>query len=106
LITMFGASNELPDEEELTALYDRFMFRFITGYIAEDFRFLKMLEGGTPASRTTITFEELKQLAAVSASVKIPGAILNEIAEVRRTLAREQIIVSDRRWKNSLDVLR
>src|SRR6266571_7817916 len=25
LVTMFGAANELPDEEELVALYDRFM---------------------------------------------------------------------------------
>ena len=106
LITMFGASNELPDEEELTALYDRFMFRFITSYIAEDFRFLKMLEGGTPATRTTLTFAELGELAAETAAVGVPGAILNGIAELRRTLAREQIIVSDRRWKNSLDVLR
>ena len=106
LITMFGASNELPDEEELTALYDRFMFRFITGYIIEDFRFLKMLEGGTPETRTTITFDELNEIAATAAAVKVPGAILNEIAELRRSLAREQIIVSDRRWKNSLDVLR
>ena len=24
LLTLFGASNELPEEEELTALYDRF----------------------------------------------------------------------------------
>jgi len=29
LITMFGASNELPDEEELSALFDRFMLRFM-----------------------------------------------------------------------------
>src|SRR5437870_10813608 len=44
LITMFGASNELPDEEELTALYDRFMLRFTVDYVVEEFRFLKMLE--------------------------------------------------------------
>jgi MoxR-like ATPase len=106
LITMFGASNELPDEEELTALYDRFMFRFITGYITEDFRFLKMLEGGAAETRTTLSFAELGELAGVARAVSIPGSILNEIAELRRTLARDQIVVSDRRWKNSLDVLR
>src|SRR5579885_2043929 len=103
---MFGASNELPDEEELTALYDRFMFRFITGYIAEDFRFLKMLEGVAPETRTMLTFAELNDLAAGASSVKVPGSVLNEIAELRRTLAREQIVVSDRRWKNALEVLR
>ena len=106
LITLFGASNELPDEEELSALYDRFMFRFMTSYIAEDFRFLKMLEGGTAEARTTLTFAELNELSEVARAVKVPGAILNEIAELRRTLGREQIVVSDRRWKNSLDVLR
>src|ERR1700688_947904 len=42
LITMFGASNELPDEDELTALYDRFMLRFTVDYVVEEFRFLKM----------------------------------------------------------------
>src|SRR5271168_2385175 len=52
LITLFGASNELPVEDELTALYDRFMLRFLTDYITEDFRFLKMLEGITPGART------------------------------------------------------
>jgi MoxR-like ATPase len=44
LLTLFGASNELPEEEELTALYDRFLVRFVVGYIVEDFRFLRMLE--------------------------------------------------------------
>ena len=106
LITMFGASNELPDEEELSALYDRFMFRFITGYITEDFHFLKMLDGAAAESRTTLSFAELNALAGAVATVKIPGAIFNEIAELRRSLGREQIVVSDRRWKNSLDVLR
>lgn len=106
LITMFGASNELPDEEELSALYDRFMFRFITAYITEDFHFLKMLDGAAAETRTTLSFNELNQLAETVATVKVPGAILNEIAELRRILAREHIVVSDRRWKNSLDVLR
>ena len=106
LITMLGASNELPDEEELSALYDRFLFRFITGYITEDFHFLKMLDGAAAETRTTLSFTELNALAGAVATVKVPGAILNEIAELRRILGREHIVVSDRRWKNSLDVLR
>ena len=61
LITMFGASNELPDEEELTALFDRFMLRFMVDYIGEDFRFLKMLEGVAAGERTMMTFAELER---------------------------------------------
>ncbi len=106
LITMFGASNELPDEEELTALFDRFMLRFMVDYIGEDFRFLKMLEGVEAGARTTLTFDDLAELRASAQAVAIPGGILRSIAELRRVLAAQQIIVSDRRWRNSLGILR
>ena len=106
LLTMFGASNELPDEDELLALYDRFMLRYVADYIVEDFRFLKMLEGAPAQGRTTLEFRELEQLSGAARAVTVPGGITRAIAELRRELAREQIIVSDRRWKNSLDVLR
>jgi MoxR-like ATPase len=106
LITMFGASNELPDEEELTALYDRFLLRFMVDYIGEDFRFLKMLEGTTAGGRTLLTFEELGELRARAAAIAVPGGILRAIAELRRALAAQQIIASDRRWRGSLAIMR
>ncbi len=106
LITMFGASNELPDEDELTALYDRFMLRFMVDYISEEFRFLKMLEGSKPEARTVMTFTELDAARADTANVSIASGIIRSIADLRRELAAQQIVVSDRRWKNSLDVLR
>src|SRR6202021_4321940 len=55
---------------------------------------------------TTLQFAELDELRAAAAAVKVPGAILEAIAQIRRELAREQIVVSDRRWKNSLGILR
>src|SRR5689334_17566079 len=62
LLTLFGASNELPEEEELTALYDRFLVRFVVNYIAEDFRFLRMLESQKTPERTCLSLTELTQL--------------------------------------------
>ncbi len=106
LITLFGASNELPDEEELTALYDRFMLRFVADYIGEEFRFLKMLEAGRPASRTRLRFAELEELRHAVAEVPVPIAVLRSIADIRRELGRQQIIASDRRYRMSLDLLR
>src|SRR6201997_2930738 len=106
LITLFGASNELPDEEELTALFDRFMLRFMVDYLSEDFRFLKMLEGIAPSTRTVLSFAELEELRAYADNVKLGGGILRSIAELRRNLAGQQIIASDRRWHNSLAILR
>ena len=106
LITMFGASNELPDEEELTALFDRFMLRFMVDYIGEDFRFLKMLEGIRAPERTMLNFAELDELRHRATAVRMPGGVLRAIAELRRSLAAQQIIASDRRWRNSLGILR
>ena len=106
LITMFGASNELPDEEELTALFDRFMLRFTVDYISEDFRFLKMLEGTPATTRTILNFAELDELRVATRAITLPGGILNAIAGLRRDLAGQQIIVSDRRWRNALAILR
>src|SRR5262249_32393101 len=100
------ASNELPDEEELTALYDRFMLRFTVDYIVEEFRFLKMLDGAHSGERTTLSFAALDELRAQTRAVQVPGGVLAAIAELRRELGRQQIIVSDRRWHNALDVLR
>jgi MoxR-like ATPase len=106
LITLFGASNELPDEDELSALFDRFMLRFVTDYITEDFRFLKMLEGVAPTATTTLTFAELNELREQASAIAVPPAILRAIAELRRALAAQQIIASDRRWRNALGILR
>jgi MoxR-like ATPase len=106
LVSLFGASNELPDEDELTALYDRFMLRFTVDYLTEEFRFLKMLEGVSQSERTTLNFTELAELSAAGRSIPVPGSVLRSISELRRALLAAQVVVSDRRWRNSLAILR
>ena len=108
LITLFGASNELPSEEdELEALYDRFLLRYVVDYIKEDFRFLKMLnsEDGE-ASGLTITFSELETCREEAGKVAVPSNILKLISRMRRELARKGIVPSDRRYKHSVSLLR
>ncbi|RME56807.1 MAG: AAA family ATPase, partial [Deltaproteobacteria bacterium] len=61
LLTLFGASNELPEEDELTALYDRFLLRYQVSYLRETFNFLKMLTlPEVPPKRTTLSRRELE----------------------------------------------
>jgi len=106
LLTLFGASNELPEEEELTALYDRFLVRFVVGYIAEDFRFLRMLESQKAAERTTLTLAELTELQHQAAAVAVPSHVFRGIADIRRELNKKNILASDRRYHQSLALLR
>ncbi|HEX2226350.1 MAG TPA: AAA family ATPase [Candidatus Binatia bacterium] len=105
LLTLFGASNELPEEEELTALYDRFLVRFVVNYIAEDFRFLRMLESSPQKERTCLTFSELTELQAQAREVTIPAHAYRSIADIRRALNGKNIQASDRRYRQSLSLL-
>jgi MoxR-like ATPase len=105
LLTLFGASNELPEDDELMALYDRFLLRFVVKYIEEDFRFLRMLESPVQTERTTISFEEFGEMQAHVQRIPIPGYIYRTIADVRRELGRKNIVASDRRYRQSLSLL-
>src|SRR5258708_14898926 len=106
LITMFGASNELPDEDELTALYDRFMLRFMADYITEEHGFIRMMAGSAERSRTTLTFAELGELRAATAAVQGSRPILASIAPGSRALRPAPNNSSDLRCEKSLGVLR
>lgn len=108
LISLFGASNELPaDDDELDALYDRFMLRYAVGYIKEDFRFLKMVQGvNGNKEKTRISLEELMEIRDMLSDVKIPPSIYKIVLKIRNELGRKGILLSDRRYKNSFDIIK
>jgi len=105
LLTLFGASNELPEDDELMALYDRFLLRFVVKYIEEDFRFLRMLEAKGSTERTRISLEELCEMQAQVRGLPIPDYIYRTIADIRRELKKKTLEASDRRYRQSLDLL-
>lgn len=108
LITLFGASNELPtDEDELDALYDRFLVRFVVGYIEEDFRFLKMIQGGDDKNEpTTFSLQELSKLKEKVIRVEIPQAVYKILLRIRKELNAKGISLSDRRYKSSISLIK
>ncbi len=105
LLTLFGASNELPEDEELVALYDRFLLRFTVDYIQEDFRFLHMLQAQEPTERTTLSLEELRQLQTNVRAVAVSGTIFGLMADIRCELRSKDILASDRRYRQSIGLM-
>jgi MoxR-like ATPase len=106
LLTLFGATNELPEEDELAALYDRFLVRFVVGYVQEDFRFLRMIQAEPAPNPTTLSLAALAALQRQAETLPIPAAVLRHLADLRRELGRKQIVASDRRYRQSLGALR
>lgn len=106
LLTLFAASNELPEDDELLALQDRFLLRFVVDYVGEDFRFLKLLQARPPEGRTLLPLEALATARAEVAALPVRGEILRAVTDLRAELRRKNIVVSDRRWAQSIGVLR
>lgn len=106
LVSLFGASNELPESEELTALYDRFLIKHVTAYLADDRSFMSMLKPAISAAGTTITLDNLVKMQEEVSAITIPDDIFQTLSSIRNILGKENIIASDRRYKQSLDLVR
>jgi len=104
---MFAASNELPEEGELMALFDRFLLRYTVQYIQEDYRFLRMLAmPDAPSRPVQLTLTELHHLQERTRRVVIGEHVLADLVELRRRLNQKGIVSSDRRYRRLLDLLR
>lgn len=107
LETLIGASNELPEDETLAALYDRFALRYHVGYIVEESAFLRMIRHQGDMNLTTrLALEDIHEAQAEAASVEVPDGVLEGLVGVRRRLYEQGVIPSDRRYKESLRLVK
>ena len=103
---LVGASNELPeDREELGALWDRFLIRHVVDYVKEPASFAALLQAPAhPSAQTTVTLQDLKAAQQDAATVDV-SAVLPLLAQLRAELAKQGVIASDRRWRQSVGVV-
>ena len=108
LMSIVGSSNEYPEEGEgLEALFDRFLLRYEVGYIKEESSFISMLKEDTGSIETPkITMNELDIYQMEVDFVSIPDDVFHILAEIRQDLADAGIRPSDRRFKQSLSLLK
>lgn len=103
-----GASNELPQDESLRALYDRFMLRcWVTGLKSGDsFRSLLASGGvGADAYLDPALPGAIEYMRGNRCNVDIEP-VINSICNIRDALAAEaDIEVSDRRWVKALSLV-
>ena len=107
LETLMGASAELPQEEALSALYDRFLLRYKVDYLAEDGHLVEMIgDRRLPAIKTRVTLDEIHGAREEVTAVEVDRPLLEAVAKIRRLLQAEGLTLSDRRYKESLVVIR
>ena len=127
LVCLVGASNELPSDPELQALYDRFLFRKMVNPVS-DYGIQQLLSsGGVEGAREdadadpdggdgdeeedldlqSTWLEELN--ASAQSSVRVPGRVIDILARLRSHLMEEcepPIYISDRRLLKCINMLK
>lgn len=109
LISVIGASNELPEGEELAALSDRFLLRLYVGPVSNAaFPSLLGLRGHKSPEldgSLKLTAAELAELQGMAELVKVPEDVVAMLCALRDWCTAENIRVSDRRWRKVVKLL-
>lgn len=104
LVSLFGASNELPDGKDLEALFDRFAVRFNLPYLLRETSMKAMLRAPDPVPSLSLDMATLEQAQWATAKIKVTDATIDALIAIREACRADGIVASDRRWKRSLKV--
>lgn len=102
LISCFGASNELPQGQELGALNDRFLLRYWVDYIQNRSAVKEMIRSVATRTKkvqltTKITMDELMELREASAQITLSDEVVDALEAIQVMLRDAKVSVSDRR---------
>jgi MoxR-like ATPase len=109
LVSVVGATNEVPDDAVGEAFFDRFLVRLpVAPVSAAGFaRLLALPVGeGPPSIEAPLTEADRAALVACAAAVALPDEVGELLAALRAHVASLALPVSDRRWVKMLGLLR
>ena len=107
MISMFAASNELPENDAAIAFEDRILFKFWVDDIKElenIKRFAKRDFDRSKEFSVSISLDEMSDVSAKSKDVHIHDNFVAIFADIKVRLATEKISLSGRKLQTSLDI--
>lgn len=99
LLSLFGASNETPEDGNLAALYDRFLLRVTVPYLTDDDSLRRLFTLQSTAPVATITLDELKAAQDEVGAMTLSEDAREAIIFIKHGLEQEGVAASDRRWQ-------
>lgn len=106
LVSLFTASNEMPQNAELEALVDRLLIRHIVSPLGDPDLIVQMLDAEEREPEVFISLEEIEQAHVEAQKVVIGERIFEVVLELKSKLEREGIEVTDRRLKQSMSIIK
>lgn len=121
LLVLVAASNEIPAEEELVALYDRFAVRLDVHPIVDVENVLRMLRHPDPSGEFVVpdalrlTLNDVQVVRRAASEVTLSPGVERVLLRLKRGIDEKSATstddpwrhyVSDRRWRQALRLLR
>ena len=107
LVSVVGASNEVPDDDALHAFYDRFLLRVPVAPVQDaSFKALLALPMDAAVSTARISQLMLAGLRMAAQGVSLDEPVIELLAKARAWCASRDCAVSDRRWRKVVGLLK
>ncbi len=109
LLFLIAASNELPDEQDqLAALYDRFLIRYEVGYLKHASSYEAMFNLPKESLPVVFSLYDAKDVQQAAKEVELPEKLVYFLYRLKQDLEEKEYEISDRRlskiahvWKTS-----
>lgn len=99
LLFLIAASNELPDEnEQLAALYDRFLIRYEVRYLQHAASYESLFNAPREPLPVVFSLYDVKDVREAAAQVTIPESLIYFLYRLKQDLQEKEYELSDRRW--------
>lgn len=107
LSTMACASNRIPTEDEMMAIYDRVLIRMKLDRITDTASRLRMYQlQWDPDPDPLLSWADVRAAGAAAAALPVDDEVYEAMARLVRLLEEANVLPSDRRQRQSYDVLR
>lgn len=107
LQTIFVASNEIPQGDELSALYDRMVLRYVVEGIKDEDNMRDLIsQGGASFNLPHLSLQDLEVAQIDVLKLQMASDAIEKMIELRRAVNEKGIYVSDRKWMQAVRVVK
>jgi len=108
LRVLYAASNEVPQGEELGAMYDRFVLKYYVNYVKEDSSVDALFLGIDKVQMPALSLADVDTMQAIAKNPTKEDVmpVLPALKAIRHDIEEEGIQVSDRKWVQSVRILK
>ncbi|UQZ81561.1 ATPase RavA [Paenibacillus konkukensis] len=100
LVFLMAASNELPeDNDQLAALYDRFLIRYEVGFLKQMSSYEQMFQLPTEPLPSLLSVKDVESVRKAAAAVTIPETLIYMLYRLKTEMETKEFSLSDRRWR-------